>query len=197
MASNAMDEKGDSNPFGWPPLEGVEMKTWRKLLNVTTWNARTLYQPGKLDNLIQELNHMKIDIMGIVEARWTDIRKIVKDDYTMIYSGGEDHKNGVGMMLRNEVVKSLIGYWPISDRVVVVKLQAKSFNINMIQVYAPTQDYDNETIEKFYEQIQSAVSYTKSSDIICIMGHLNAKVGSVKDSKIIGNYGLSKQNERG
>ena len=36
----------------------------------------------------------------------------------------------------------------------------------MIQVYAPTQDYDDENIEEFYEQIQLAVSYTKSSDII-------------------------------
>ena len=67
----------------------------------------------------------------------------------MIYSGGEDHKNGVGIILRNEVAKSLIG--PISDRVVMVTLQAKPFNINMIQVYAPTQDYDGETIEEFFE----------------------------------------------
>ena len=103
-----------------------------------------------------------------------------KDDYTMIYSGGEDHKNGVGIILRNEVAKSMIGYWPISDRVVMVKLQAKPFNINRIQVYAPTQDYDDENIEEFYEQIQLAVSYTKSSDIICIMGDLNAKVGNVQ-----------------
>ena len=27
VASNAMDEKGDSNPFGQSPLEGVVMKT--------------------------------------------------------------------------------------------------------------------------------------------------------------------------
>ena len=100
--------------------------------------------------------------------------------------------------MKNEVAKSLIGYWPISDRVGIVKLQAKPFNINMIQVYAPTQVYDDETIKEFYEQIQSAVScYTKSSDIICIMGDLNAKVGNVEDSKIIGNYSLGKQNERG
>ena len=52
-------------------------------------------------------------------------------------------------------------------------------------------------LKNFYEQIQSAVSYSKSCDIICIMGNLNAKVGNVKDSKIIGNYGLGKQNERG
>ena len=64
----------------------------------------------------------------------------------------------------------------------MVILQEKPFNINMIQAYAPTQDYDDETIEEFYEQIQSAVSYTKSFDIICIMGELNAKVGNVKDS---------------
>ena len=67
----------------------------------------------------------------------------MKDDYIMIYSGGEYHKNGVGIILRNEVAKPMIGYWPISDRVVMVKLQAKPFNINMIQVYAPTQDYDD------------------------------------------------------
>ena len=192
-----MDEKGDSNPFGKSPLECVVMKTLGKLLNIGTWNVRTLYQPGKLDNLIQELNHMKIDIVGISETRWTDTGKIVKDDYTMIYSGGEDQKNGVGIILRNEVAKSMIEYWPIPDRVVMVKLQAKPFNINIIQVYAPTQDYDDETTEEFYEQIQSAVSYTKSSDIICIMGDLNAKVGNVTDLNIIANYGLGKQNERG
>ena len=67
MASNAVDEKGDSNPFWQSLLEGFVMKTWGKLLNIGTWNIRTLYQPGKLDNLIQELNHMKVVIMGIVD----------------------------------------------------------------------------------------------------------------------------------
>ena len=56
----------------------------------------------------------------------------------------------------------------------------------MIQVYSLAQDYDDENIEEFYEQLQSDTSYTKSSDIICIMGDLNAKVGNVKESKIIG-----------
>ena len=122
-----MDEKGHSNPFGQSPLEGIVMKTWGKLLNIGTWKDRTLYQPGKLDNLIQELNHIKLNIMGIAETRWTDTGKIVKDNYTMIYSGGEDHKNGVGIILRNKVAKSMIRYWPISDRVVMVKHASKTF----------------------------------------------------------------------
>ena len=76
MAIHAMEEKGDSNPFGQSPLEGVVMKTLGKFLNSGTWNIRTLYQPGKLDNLIQELNHMEIDIMGMAETRWTDTGKL-------------------------------------------------------------------------------------------------------------------------
>ena len=67
----------------------------------------------------------------------------------------------------------------------------------MIQVNAPTQDYDDENIAEFYKQIWLAVSYTKSSDIICIMGDLNAKVGNVTDFNIISSCGLGKQNERG
>ena len=102
MASNAMDEKVHSNPFGQSALKGVVMKTQGQLLNIGTWNVRTLYQPGKLGNVIQELNHTKIDIMVIAETRWTDTGTIVKDDYNMMYFGGENHKNGVGIILRNE-----------------------------------------------------------------------------------------------
>ena len=36
VASNAMDEKGDSNSFEQSPLEGVVMKTRGKLLNIGT-----------------------------------------------------------------------------------------------------------------------------------------------------------------
>ena len=60
------------------------MKTPGQLLNIGTCNVRTLFQPEKLNNLIQELNKLKIDIMGIAETRWTDTGKIVKDDYTKI-----------------------------------------------------------------------------------------------------------------
>ncbi|KAG1671332.1 Craniofacial development protein 2 [Nymphon striatum] len=79
----------------------------------------------------------------------------------------------------------------------MMKLQSKPFNINIIQVYAPTQDYDDEEIETFYEEIQVAIKNTKSDDILCIMGDFNAKVGKEKHTDIVGNGGLGKRNERG
>ena len=42
-----------------------------------------------------------------------------------------------------------MGFWAISDRVIMMNLDAKPFNINVMQVYDPTQDHDGEEIEKY------------------------------------------------
>ena len=56
----------------------------------------------------------------------------------MIYSGGEEHKQGVGIIMKNSIVRSMVGYWAISERVIMMKLQSKPFDINIIQIYALT-----------------------------------------------------------
>ena len=84
----------------------------------------------------------------------------------MIYSGGEKHRNGVGIVMKNSVVKSMMGFWAISDRVIRMKLEAKPFNTNVMQVYAPTQDHDGKEIERFYQEIQSGIKYAKSDEIM-------------------------------
>ena len=72
------------------------------------------------------MNNMNLDILGIAETRWKDSGKITKDKYTLIYSGGEDHSNGVGVMVKNTIAKSIVGYWAISDRVLLVKIKRKT-----------------------------------------------------------------------
>lgn len=191
------NEEDNLNPHGRLLSDGVVLKTRSRCLQIGTWNVRTLFQPGKFDNAIQEMESMNLDILGLAEIRWTDSGKITKDSHTMIYSGGKKHMKGVGIIMKDTIERSMIGYWAISERVIMMKLQSKPFNINIIQVYAPTQDYDDEEVEAFYEEIQVAIKNTKSDDILCIMGDLNAKVGKEKHTDIVGNYGLGKRNERG
>ena len=71
----------------------------------------------------------------------------------------------------------MMGSWVFSDRVIMMKLEAKTFNINVMQVYAPTQDHDGEEIETFYQEIQNGIKYEKSDEVICMMGDFNAQVG--------------------
>ena len=72
----------------------------------------------------------------------------------MACSGGIEHKHVVGFILNIKVANAVIGYWPISEIVLMVSLHGRKFNINIIQVYAPTQDYSKAAIEVFYEEIE-------------------------------------------
>ena len=83
--------------------EEVVLKTRGKLLKLGTWYVRALYKAGSFDNALKEINTMKLDIIGLAEVRWTESGKIIKDDYTMIYSGGEEHKNGVGIIMKKRI----------------------------------------------------------------------------------------------
>ena len=120
-----------------------------------------------------------------------------QENHTMIYSGGEKHRNGVGIVMKNSVPKSMMGFRSISHRVIMMKREAKPFNTNVMQVYAATQDHDGEEIEKFYQQIQNGIKYAKSNEVICIIGDLNAKVGNERYQNIVGMHGLGRRNERG
>ena len=39
---------------------------------IATWNVRTLYQKDQLENVMQEMQRLEIDVLGLSEARWTD-----------------------------------------------------------------------------------------------------------------------------
>ena len=140
------------------------------------------------------MNNMNLDIMGISETRWTESGKVTTSNHTMIYSGGIEHKNGVGFILNKKVANAVMGYWPISERVLMVKFFGRPLTINVVQECAPTQGHSDTEIEEFYEEIEKALKYAKSDDVLCVMEHLTAKVGS---ELFVGKYGLGEKNDRG
>jgi len=59
-----------------------------------------------------------------------------------------------------------------------VHFQGKSFNITVIQVYAPTSNTEEAKVEQFYEDLQDLLELTLKKDVLFIIGDWNAKVGS-------------------
>ena len=57
-----------------------------------------------------------------------------------------------------------------------VCFQAKSLNITVMQVYAPTSNV--EEAERFYEDLQDLPELTPKKDVLFIIGDWNVKVGS-------------------
>ena len=41
---------------------------------------------------------------------------MIQGNHTMIYSGREKHRNGMGIVMKNSVAKSMIGFRATSDK---------------------------------------------------------------------------------
>ena len=77
-----------------------------------------------------------------------------------------------------------------------VHFQGKPFNITVIQVYAPTSNAEEATVERFYEDLQDLLELTPQK-VLFIIGDWNATVGSQEIPGVTGKFGLGIQNEVG
>ena len=119
----------------------------------------------------------------------------------MIYSGAKSAGMcAVGFYLSNDRKKALMGYNPVNERIVLVRIRGRHRNLIIIQVYFSTTQVDDEEIEAFYEGLQVTIEKVKKRDVIVIKGDFNAKIGENLgrlNSNAIGSYGLGERNLRG
>ena len=93
------------------------------------------------------------------------------DDRYIYYCGQESLRgNGVAIMVNKRVRNAVLGCSLINDRMVSVHFQGKSFNITVIQVYAPTSNTDEAGVERFYEYLQDLLELTSKKDVLFIIG---------------------------
>ena len=65
-----------------------------------------------------------------------------------------------------------------------------SFNITVIQVYAPTTNAEKAEVERIYEDLQDLQEQTPKKDVLFIIGNWNAKVESHAIPGVTGKFGL-------
>ena len=120
------------------------------------------------------------------------------DDHYIHYFGQESlRRNGVAIMVNKRVRNAVLGCNLINDRMTSVRLQGKSFNSTVIQVYALTSNTEEAEDEWFYEDLQDLLELTPEKDVLFIIGDWNAKVGSQETPGVTGKFGLGIWNEAG
>ena len=153
---------------------------------------------GKLEVVKQEMARVNFDILGISELKWTGMGEFNSDDHYIYCCGQESlRRNGVAIMVNKRAQNAVLGCNLKNDRMISVHLQGKSFNITVIQVYAPTNNSEEAEVEWFYEDLQALLELTNKKYVLFIIGDWNAKVGSQEISGVMGKFGLGVQNEAG
>ena len=80
---------------------------------------------------------------------------------------------------------------------IFVHFQGKSFNITVIQIYAPTTNAKEAEVEQFYSDLQDFLELTPGKDVLFIIGDWNTKVGRQEIPRVASKFGLGVQNEAG
>ena len=120
---------------------------------------------------------MNINILGISKLKRTGMGEFNSSDHYIYYCGQESlRKNGVALIVNKRVQNAVLGCNFKNERMVSVHFQGKTFNITVIQVYAPTSNI--EEAEQFYEDLQDLLELTPIKDVLFIIEDYNAKVGS-------------------
>ena len=141
---------------------------------------------------------MNVDILGISKPKWTGMGEFNSDDHYIYYCRQESlRRNGVAIMVNKRVQIAVLECNLKNDRMISVHFQGKTFNITVIQAYAPTSNAEEAEVEWFYEDLQDLSELTLKKDVLFIIGDWNAKVGSQETPGVTGKFGLGVQHEAG
>ena len=100
-------------------------------------------------------------------------------------------------MVNKRVQNAVLGCSLKNDRMISVHLQSKSFNITIIQVYAPTSNAEEVEVEWFYEDLQDLLELTPKKDVLFIIEDWNAEVGSQETPGVTANLVLEYRMKQG
>ena len=199
------DDEAILNPRGRIVSEKIVLKhtdinsylQFKKYISIATWNVRTMNN-GNTQIITREMGRNGIDLMGISETKWKGIGQVKYDDYSLYFSGNDKiERKGVAFICTEKIKKCVLGFNPISDRIITIRIQGKPIHFTFIQVYAPTSTADEEEMDYFYDALQKAIDITPKGDIMYVIGDWNAKVGKQKTAGFTGGFGLGTRNERG
>src|SRR2546425_573616 len=96
------------------------------------------------------------------------------DKFEVFFSGGEIRRKGVGMIVKEEVVKSVMMCEPVSDRIMIMRLKMAPINMLLVQIYAPCEDAKEEEKERFSERLDQVIGeYKKGRECLVVMGDFN------------------------
>src|SRR6476619_416476 len=189
----ALGWKGKRKVYG----EGKRRMAEKHKIRVGTWNVRTMNAMGKLENVKEEMRRNRLSSVGLSDVRRNHVGNFVSDGFRVMYAGGPTCQRRVAVIAEAKVAERVTEIDRFGDRLMVVKVKADPVDMVIVQAYLPTTDYEDEEVEKLYDQLEEILGKQKGTDNIIVMGDFNAVVGEGRKDRVVGKFGLGKRNDRG
>ena len=96
-------------------------------------------------------------------------------------------KNGIGIVVKEELVESVLEVKRMSDRLMAMKLEVKESLLNIVSAYAPQVGNSMEEKNDFWQDLDGLIESVSKQERIVLGADLNEHVGkgNIGDEEIM------------
>lgn len=119
--------------------------------------------------LTSEMKRYRISILEVSEYKWAGFGRFrTQTGETIFYTGREDdvHQSRVAIVMTRYASECLESWIPVSNCIITATFYSKYIKSTIVQVYAPTNDAEDETKETFYNQLQKTLDVVPRQDML-------------------------------
>ena len=165
----------------------------RTLIRVGTLNIGTM--TGRRIEPADMMERRSVDVLSLQETKWKGSKaRNIGGGCKIFYNGAYGRRNGI--VVREELVESVLEMKRVSDRLMAMKLEVKGSILNRVSAYAP---HVNNSIGKknnFWQDLDDRKCIKTGKDSSGYgLGHVGK--GNIGNEKIMGRYGAGTRNKEG
>ncbi|XP_057667223.1 craniofacial development protein 2-like [Diorhabda carinulata] len=151
----------------------------KNILRIATWNIKSLNT--REQELTKELMDAKVDICALQETRKKGKGQIMLDNYIMIYSGVPKEtraKEGVAILVQKRLTIQIEECKYESKRNVAIRMRLGEELVNIIGIYAPENNREQNIRERFFEDLKTSINDMPSKGSMIVLDDFNDRIGN-------------------
>ncbi|KAI0218475.1 hypothetical protein LSAT2_029827 [Lamellibrachia satsuma] len=155
---------------------------------------------GKGVEMAEMMERRRLEVLCIQETKWKgDRARTMMGGYKLLHAGGDGRSNGVGIIVSEEISKTVVRVERWKGRIVMTWLMIRKQMMCVMSVYGPQTGRMEAEKEEFRDALERMIGLVELEVMLCIAGDFNAHVGVVetREEESVGKYGWGVRNREG
>ncbi|XP_057517809.1 uncharacterized protein LOC130798724 [Amaranthus tricolor] len=140
-----------------------------------------------------------IHVACVQETRWKGQKAKGLKGYKLWYAGLEGRRNGVGILVSNDILKQLVEVRRCNEKIMLVRIVVREEIISIVSAYGPQAGLDEQVKCKFWDNQGDLMRTIPEDEKVFIGGDFNGHIGkdAGNHNLVHGGFGLGARNENG